>query len=230
MTQLDINPQPGIHKSHAVSKADRFALLKMLDEKPSVLIASALQNAKTRGFSADPLLISTQSPPTLWHARKPLMLAAIVLLLGLAAYVGQRHYQDSLTEPGSVMGVMPGDRAKTDPRERGGKKEEVVVSRLSENVRNVIKSHVPDADVNITPAYCSALAKQLVAAKIAAKAANRKLGNQRPTEPAPQWVKRMTSLKNQGRTTELEAEALKFLDAYPGDLLPKTLRVAACID
>jgi hypothetical protein len=230
MTHLDIDKPQIAHDAGVISKADRNSLLKMIAEKPSAIIESALRDAAKRGLFTDPLLVSTQTKSSSGRTFKSVALLALLLILGLAIFWAARHSALLFPEPRSVMETTASDPAKKTFQQTG-QAEEVVVARLSENVRNVVKSHVPF--VEPTPAAgtrCTAALKQRATEQLAALSTDKASSIMRPVESADRWIKRMTSLKDAGRIVELQDEAIKFRVAYPGVSLPKALRVAACID
>jgi hypothetical protein len=235
MTQLDIDKQQDVHEIALISKADRHALLKMIAEKPSVLINSALQNAAQRGLFTDPLLITAPPKSFLSRAFKSLMLVALLAIIGWAIFVGTRQSTTLFQAPRSVMEAAPSDLARTVPQ-KNDKKEEIVLSRFSESVRNAVKNYVPEpgSDVNsgntTFDGRCTLALKRRAIDKAANLAADKGLTAQRPNESVDNWIKRMTSLKDAGKITELQDEAIKFHRAYPGISLPKTLQAATCID
>jgi hypothetical protein len=241
MEKLDIKTPQGTHRVHVISEADRHALLRMLDEKPSFIIYNALQNAARRGIFTDTLLDRSQPKPKSFLRRtfKLIMLVAFSLLVSGLAYLGTQKIVAKFQTPQSVMPLPTNETTKATSKPNN-KKEEVILARLSEGVRNAVRNHVaePGGNANSTvnsaansTANCSAfIAKQRAAEKAAAGATNKTLAASRPTESTDNWIKRITVLKNAGKTNELQTEIIKFRQTYPDAILPKALEAAACVD
>jgi hypothetical protein len=235
MTQLDIDKQQDVHEIVLISKADRHAFLKMIAEKPSALIDSALRNAAQRGFFTDPLLITTPPKSFLSRAFKPVTLVALLAIIGWAIFLGTRQNTALFQAPRSVMEATPNDLAMTVPQ-KNDKKEEIVLSRFSEGVRNAVRNYVPESGNDVKSGNttfdgrCTLALKRRAIDKAANLSADKGFPAQRPTESVDNWIKRMSSLKDTSKIIELQDEAIKFHRAYPGISLPKTLQAAACID
>jgi hypothetical protein len=222
MTKLDINAPEEQRETGTISKADRYALLKMLDEKPSAVIDGALRSAASRGIFTDKLVSYGQSDSKSFSGSilKPVLIAGVLLSLGAIAYFGTRGNFAIFQEPRSVIGLTPDDLAKIAAKE-GGEKYEVVLPRLSENVRNVVKNYVSATGTNTNPeANCAAIAKQNISGKAAPA--------QRPTESADAWIKRMNALKTAGKIYETQVELSKFRQVYPFVALPAALQALVC--
>jgi hypothetical protein len=226
MTKLEINAPEEHREAGTISKADRYALLKMLDEKPSVVIDGALRSAVSRGIFTDKLVNYGQADSQSFSGSvlKPALIAGVLLSVGALAYMGTRGDFKLFQESRSVIGLTPDDLAKVAARvaeEKGGEKYEVVLPRLSENVRNVVKNYVPANGSNAkSDANCAAIAKQSVVDKTEVA--------QRPTESADAWIRRMNALKNAGKTYEVQIELSRFRRTYPAVALPADLQKLAC--
>ncbi len=239
MEKLDIKTPKGTHGVHVISEADRHALLRMLDEKPSVIIYNALQNAARRGIFTDTLLDRSQPKPKSFLRRtfKLIMLVVFSLLVSGLAYLGTQKIAAKFQAPQSVMPTPTNETTKLTST-TNNKKEEVILARLSEGVRNAVRNHVAEPGANTSSTTnCSAfIAKQRAAEKAAAGATgttgatNKTLPTSRQTESTDSWIKRITVLKNAGKTSELQTEIIKFRQAYPDAILPKALEAAACVD
>jgi hypothetical protein len=222
MTKLEINAPEEHHEPGTISKADRYALLKMLDEKPSAVIDGALRSAASRGIFTDKLVNYGQADSKSFSGSilKPVLIAGVLLSAGALAYMGTRGDFKLFQESRSVIGLTPDDLAKVAAKE-GGEKYEVVLPRLSENVRNVVKNYVPASGGSAkSDANCAAIAKQNVSDKATIA--------QRPTESADVWIKRINVLKNAGKTYEAQIELSKFRRMYPAIALPVALEALAC--
>jgi hypothetical protein len=230
MTKLEINAPEEHREAGTISKADRYALLKMLDEKPSAVIEGALRSAASRGIFTDKLVNYGQADTKSFSRSvlKPALIAGVLLIVGALAYMGTRGDFTLFQEPRSVIGLTPDDLAKVAAKEaveKGGEKYEVVLPRLSENVRNVVKNYVPASGNSAkADANCASLTKQ----NVAESAAERAAFAQRPTESVDNWIKRMTALKNAGKTIEVQAELNRFRRTYPATTLPADLQKLAC--
>lgn len=230
MTQLDIDTQEHRGETGIISKADRYALLKMLDEKPRVIIEIALRDAARRGMFTDQMLdqarsqSSSASPSFLGRLFKSIMLAGLLLTLGALAYVGLREHSTLFQESRNLMGITPADVAKAAAK-AGDEKDQIVYARLSEPIRNALKNYVPEPAGNTgADKNCASVEKQIDADSRTAKTPS----PQRPTEPANKWVERMTAMNKAGKTNELQAELKKFRQAYPSIVLPTALQALAC--
>jgi hypothetical protein len=230
MTQLDIDAQEHRRDTGIISKADRYALLKMLDEKPRVIIDSALRDAARRGMFTDKMLdhapyqSSSASSSFLRRLLKSIMLTGLLLILGVLAYVGLREYTTLFQESRSLMGITPDDVAKAAAK-AGDEKDQIVYARLSEPIRNALKNYVPETNRNANAdKNCTTVDKQAAADSSSAKTPS----TQRPTEPADRWIERMTVMNKAGKTNELQTELKKFRQAYPGVALPRDLQAFAC--
>jgi hypothetical protein len=226
MTNSDIDTEQPRGEIGIISKADRYALLKMLDEKPRVVIQSALRDAARRGLFTDKMLDSVPTPSGTGRVLKSTMLLCLLLAASALVYVGSRERMTMFTasfmapkEPQSLMGITPDVMAEATTKV-GDEKYEIIYSRLSEPVRNVFKNHLPEPDIeargNIN---CPPDAKQR---DFTAKA------SQRNTEPANKWIERMTAINKTGKTIELQTELKKFRLAYPSIVLPPALQALAC--
>jgi hypothetical protein len=226
MTNLATNAEQSQDEIGIISKADRYALLKMLEDKPRVIIQNALQDAARRGLFTDKMLDRVPTKSGTGRVLKSTMFVCLLLLAGAFVYVGSRDRTTFLTaskEPKSLMGITPDDMA-TAATKVGDEKYEIIYSRLSEPVRNVFKNHLPEPDGesqsktrgNIN---CPPDAKQR---DFTAKA------SQRNAEPANKWIERMTMINKTGKTNELQTELKKFRQAYPSIVLPPALQALAC--
>jgi hypothetical protein len=226
MTNLATNAEQSQDEIGIISKADRYALLKMLEDKPRVIIQNALQDAARRGLFTDKMLDRVPTKSGTGRVLKSTMFVCLLLLAGAFVYVGSRDRTTFLTaskEPKSLMGITPDDMA-TAATKVGDEKYEIIYSRLSEPVRNVFKNHLPEPDGesqsktrgNIN---CPPDAKQR---DFTAKA------SQRNAEPANKWIERMTVINKTGKTNELQTELKKFRQAYPSIVLPPALQALAC--
>jgi hypothetical protein len=226
MTNRETDTEESRGEMGIISKADRYALLKMLEEKPRAVIQSALRDAARRGLFTDKMLDAAPAPSGAGRVLKLTMLMALLLLAGALAYVGSReHITMYMTmfmvpkEQKSLMGITPDDMA-TAATKIGDEKYEIIYSRLSEPVRNVFKNHLPEPDIeargNIN---CPPDTKQR---DFTAKA------SQRNAEPANKWIERMTAINKAGKTNELQTELKKFRQAYPSIVLPPALQALVC--
>jgi hypothetical protein len=226
MSKLDINAPEVQHEAGTISKADRYALLKMLDEKPSAVIDGALRSAASRGIFTDKLVSYGQADSKSFSRSvlKPALVAGVLLSVGVLAYMGTRGDFALFQEPRSVIGLTPDDLAKIAAKE-SGEKYEVVLPRLSENVRNVVKNYVPaNGSSTELDANCAAITKQSVTDSVAKNAGMA----QRPKESADAWIKRMNALKSAGKTYEVQVELGAFRRMYPAVALPAALEALAC--
>jgi hypothetical protein len=226
MTQLDIDAQEHRPETGIISKADRYALLKMLDEKPRVIIDSALRDAARRGMFTDKMLDHTRSQSSSFLRRllKSIVLAALLLILGALAYVGLREYTTLFQESRNLMGITPDDVAKAAAK-ASDEKDQIVYARLSEPIRNALKNYVPESVGNTSAdKNCAMVDKQVAADNRTAKTPSM----QRPTEPANKWVERMTAMNKAGKTNELLNELRKFRQSYPSVVLPAALQGLDC--
>lgn len=226
MTNLATDTEQSHDEVGIISKADRYALLKMLDEKPRVVIRNALQDAARRGLFTDKMLDRVSTKSGTGRVLKSTMFVCLLLLAGALVYVGSRERTTFLTtfkEPKSLMGITPDDMA-TAATKIGDEKYEIIYSRLSEPVRNVFKNHLPEPDResqskargNIN---CPPDTKQR---DFSAK------GSQRNAEPASKWIERMIAINKSGKTNELQTELKKFREAYPSIVLPPDLQALIC--
>ncbi len=234
MTQLDIDAEEHRRETGIISKTDRYALLKMLDEKPRVVINNALRDAARRGMFTDPMLDHARfkSSPVSSSAflsfvrslLKLIILAALLLTLGVLAYIGLRDHTALFQESRSLMGITPADVAKAAAKQ-GDEKDQIVYARLSEPIRNALKNYVPESDGNTSAnKNCATVEKQADPKSSIDKTASAK----RPPEPANKWVERMTAMNKAGKTNELQTELKKFREAFPGVVLPRDLQALAC--
>ena len=253
MTQLDIDTLEPRREIDVISKADRYALLRMLEAKPRTLIAGALRDAARRGFSTDVMLdrVSSQRNKRSASCTMTTIILFTVITaagaLGASAFVGWREripfFQGSLGTQGtqdsvSVMGFKPGDATKPVSKEEE-ERNDIAYSRLSEPVRNAFKNHLPETTSTATTitaaantnknnakpdANCASLAPPESNAAKPTSAQN----PLRPAEPAAKWIDRMTVLKNAGKPNELKLELKKFRQAYPSIALPPPLQALAC--
>jgi hypothetical protein len=222
MTNRDTDTEESRGEMGIISKADRYALLKMLEEKPRAVIQSALRDAARRGLFTDKMLDAAPAPSGAGRVLKLTMLMALLLLAGALVYAGSREHMTIFTaskEPKSLMGITPDDIA-TAATKIGDEKYEIIYSRLSEPVRNVFKNHLPEPDIeargNIN---CPPDAKLR---DFTARA------SQRNAEPANKWIERMTAINKAGKTSELQTELKKFRQAYPSIVLPPALQALVC--
>jgi hypothetical protein len=222
MTNSNIDTEETRGEMGIISKADRYALLKMLEEKPRAIIQSALRDAARRGLFTDKMLDTAPTPSGAGRVLKSTMLLGLLLLAGVVAYIGSREHMTMFTtpkEPQNLMGITPNDIA-TAATKIGDEKYEIIYSRLSEPVRNVFKNHLPEPDIesrgNIN---CPPDAKRR---DFTAKA------SQRNTESASKWIERMTAINKTGKTNELQTELKKFRQAYPSIVLPPALQALVC--
>lgn len=216
MTQLEFDTPAPRSETDVISRADRDDLLRMLEAKPAALIDLALR----RSTFSDSMLShapGVDAPRRGW--RMPLLFA-LLLCVGAAAYlVPHEDISRYIQEPRSVMGLTQSDVAKNAASARG-EKYEVIVPRLSENMRNAVKNYVPDADGARPRANCASLDAQL---------SERSFSPQR-TESAEAWIKRMDALRKAGTTGTLPLELRKFAQAYPAQTIPAKLRKYACVE
>jgi hypothetical protein len=216
MTQLDLNTPAPQRDIDVLSRADRDALLRMLDEKPAAVIANALR----RSTFTDRLLDNAPGPSLPQRSFRVPILLLVLGCVGVTAYVVPHEtITRFIQEPRSVMGMTQSEVAKTAASVRG-EKYEVVVPRLSENMRNAVKNYVPEADGARPIASCAALDAQL---------AERSFSPQR-TESADAWIKRLDGLRKTGTTSTLPLELRKFSQAYPTVTVPAKLRKFACAE
>ena len=224
MTQLDIDAQEQRRDTDIISKADRYALLKMLDEKPRVIINRALQDAAQRGMFTDPMLNQARSQPSstsssfLNRCLKSSILAALLASLGALAYVGVREHTTLFKQSRNLMGITPDDVAKAAAK-AGDEKEQIVYARLSEPIRNALKNYVPEADRNLSAEKNCAYFENHTTKTPSAP---------RPTEPSNKWIERMTAMNKLGKVNELQTELKKFRLVYPDAKLPAALQALAC--
>jgi hypothetical protein len=229
MTNLDIESQQQRGEIDIISKADRYALLKMLDEKPRAIIGAALRDAARRGIFVDPMLdvAPPRSTSLARRAFKSTVLTGSLLALVWLGYVGSREYLTVPQKTQSVMGIKPDDVAKAVSKEEEDKND-IAYARLSEPARNAFKNYVPDTISNTkSEINCASNTKQTAANDIAGKAVLTK-NPQRPAEPANKWIDRMIALKNAGKTNELLNEFRKFRQTYPDAALPTALQALTC--
>jgi hypothetical protein len=228
MTNLDIESQQQRGEIDIISKADRYALLKMLDEKPRAIIGAALRDAARRGIFVDRMLeVAPRSKSLAHRAFKSTVITGSLLALVWLAYVGSREYLTAPPKTQSVMGIKPGDLAKAVSKEEEDKND-IAYARLSEPARNAFKNYVPETVSNTkSEINCASNTKQGAANDIAGKAALTK-NPQRTAEPANKWIDRMVTLKNAGKTNELQNEFRKFRQTYPDAALPMALQALTC--
>jgi hypothetical protein len=226
MTHSDTDTEKPRGEIGIISKADRYALLKMLEDKPRTVIQNALQDAARRGLFTDKMLDRVPAKSGTGRVLKSTMFFCLLLLAGALVYVGSRERMAmsmaSLMvskEPQSLMGITPDDMA-TAATKVGDEKYEIIYSRLSEPVRNVFKNHLPEPDSEASRSVnCPPDAKQR---DFTAKT------SQRNTEPANKWIERMTVMNKAGKTIELQTELKKFRLTYPSIVLPPALQALAC--
>ncbi len=226
MTNLDIESPQQRGEIDIISKADRYALLKMLDEKPRAIISAALRDAARRGIFVDRMLDVAPPRSTSFARRafKSTVLTGSLLALVWLAYIGSREYLASPQKTQSVMGIKLDDATKTVSKEEADKND-IAYARLSEPARNAFKNYVPESDGNtIVSKNCAFLEKQSDPKSIVDKTTPA----MRPTEPANKWVERMTTMNKAGKVGELQTELKKFRQAYPGIALPRELQALAC--
>ncbi len=258
MTQLDIDTLEPRREIDVISKADRYALLRMLETKPRALIAGALRDAARRGFSTDPMLdrVSSQRNKRSASSTMTTIILLTVIIaagaLGASAFVGWREripfFQGSLGTQGtqdsvSVMGFKPGDVTKPVSKEEE-ERNDIAYSRLSEPVRNAFKNHLPETTSTTTTITVAAnnttntnknnAKPDVNCASLAPPESNAAKPTSaqnplRPAEPAAKWIDRMTVLKNAGKPNELKLELKKFRQAYPSIALPPPLQALACL-
>lgn len=216
MTQLEFDTPAPRSEPDVISRSDRDELLRMLEAKPAALIDLALR----RSTFTDSMLShapGAEAPRRGW--RMPLLFV-LLLCVGAAAYlVPHEDITRYIQEPRSVMGLTQSEVAKNAANARG-EKYEVVVPRMSENMRNAVKNYVPEADSARPRVSCSSLDAQL---------AERALSPQR-TESADAWIKRMEGLRKAGTTSALPLELRRFAQAYPAQTVPARLQKFACAD
>ena len=213
-----------------ISQADRYALLKMLDDKPRTIIQNALQDAARRGLFTDKMLDRVPAKSGTGRVLKSAILFCMLLLAGTLVYVGSRERMTMFTsskEAQSLMGITPEDMA-TAATKVGDEKYEIIYSRLSEPVRNVFKNHLPEPDREL-----SSEARGNINCPPGAKARDfsasaQQSAAQRGTEPANKWIERMTTMNKSGKTNELQTELKKFRLTYPSIVLPPALQALAC--
>jgi hypothetical protein len=216
MTQLDIESAAPQRDIDVISRADRDVLVRMLDEKPAAVIANALR----RSTFADPLLGNTPGPSAPRRSFRLPILLVLLGCVGAAAYVVPHEtITRFIQEPRSVMGMTQSDVAKTAASVRG-EKYEVVVPRLSENMRNAVKNYVPEADGARPKVGCAALDARL---------AERTFSPQK-NESADVWIKRLDALRKAGTTSTLPLELRKFAQAHPTVTVPAKLQNFACAE
>ena len=222
MTNLATDTEHSHDEIGIISKADRYSLLKMLDEKPRVVIQNALQDAARRGLFTDKMLDRVPTKSGTGRVLKSTMFVGLLLLAGALVYVGSRERTTFLTtfkQSKSLMGITPDDMA-TAATKIGDEKYEIIYSRLSEPVRNVFKNHLPEPDIKARGKInCPSEAKQR---DFTANA------SQRNAEPANKWIERMTAINKTGKTNELQTELKKFRQAYPSIVLPPALQALIC--
>lgn len=222
MTNLATNAEQSQDEIGIISKADRYALLKMLEDKPRGVIQNALQDAARRGLFTDKMLDRVPTKSGTGRVLKSTMFVCLLLLAGALVYVGSRERTTFLTtfkESKSLMGITPNDMA-TAATKIGDEKYEIIYSRLSEPVRNVFKNHLPEPDIKARGKInCPPEAKQR---DFTANA------SQRNAEPANKWIERMTAINKTGKTNELQTELKKFRQTYPSIVLPPALQALAC--
>jgi hypothetical protein len=226
MTNLATNAEQSHDGIGIISKADRYALLKMLEDKPRVVIQNALQDAARRGLFTDKMLDRVPTKNGTGRVLKSTMFVCLLLLAGALVYVGSRERTTFLTtfqEPKSLMGITSDDMA-TAATKIGDEKYEIIYSRLSEPVRNVFKNHLPEPDREsqskaLGHINCPPDTKQR---DFSAKA------SQRNAEPANKWIERMTAMSKTDKSNELQAELKKFRQTYPSIVLPPALQALIC--
>jgi hypothetical protein len=226
MTNLATDTEQSHDGVGIISKADRYALLKMLEDKPRTVIQNALQDAARRGLFTDKMLDHVSTKSGTGRALKSTIFFCLLLLAGAVVYVGSRDRITAFTAPKeqqSLMGITPDDMEKAATKV-GDEKYEIIYSRLSEPVRNVFKNHLPEPDRD-SPSKargninCPPDTKQR---EFSAK------GGQRNAELASKWIERMIAINKSGKTNELQTELKKFREAYPSIVLPPDLQALAC--
>ena len=240
MTQLDIDAREPRREIDVISKADRYALLGMLEAKPRALIAGALRDAARRGFSTDAILNRVSSQRNIRNTRSALksaILLTFIIALGALALVGWREHitffqiTPASSEGRSVMGIMPNGTSKPVSKEEA-ERNDIAYSRLSEPVRNAFKNHLPEIIAVTTNKNNNAKPDINCASQTAPENSPTKTistqNTLRPAESAAKWIDRMTVLKNTGKANELKLDLKKFRQAYPSVALPPSLQALAC--
>jgi hypothetical protein len=216
MTQLEFDSTEPRRETAVISKADRDDLLRMLEAKPAALIDLALRRST---FSDGLLGRAPRAAAPRRGARLPLLLGLLLCTGAVAYLVPHDDIARFIEEPRSVMGMTQSDVAKTAANARG-EKYEVVLPRLSENVRNAVKNYVPEADGARLRVTCASLDAQL---------APRSFSSQR-AESAEAWIKRLDGLRKAGNIGTLPLELRKFAKAYPAQTVPANLQKFACVE
>jgi hypothetical protein len=224
MSNIAITAEQAHDETGLISKADRYALLKMLEDKPRLVIQNALQNAARRGLFTDKMLDRAPAKSGAGRVVKFTMILGLLVLVGGLVYVVPRERITTLIETKeakSLMGITPDDMAKAATKV-GDEKYEIIYSRLSEPVRNVFKNNLPAPDIDARAnVNCPPGIKQRDVTPNTNTA-------QRNTEPASKWIERMTVMNSAGKTNELQTELKKFRQAYPGIVLPPALQALVC--
>jgi hypothetical protein len=224
MTNIAITAEQAHDEASIISKADRYALLKMLEDKPRLVIQNALQEAARRGLFTDKMLDHAPTKNGAGRVVKFMMILGLLVMVGGLIYVVPRERITTLIETKeakSLMGITPDDMAKAATKV-GDEKYEIIYSRLSEPVRNVFKNNLPAPDIDARAnVNCPPNLKQRSAAVNNNPA-------QRNAEPASKWIERMTAMKSAGKTNDVQIELTKFRQAYPGIVLPPALQALAC--
>jgi hypothetical protein len=141
MTNIAITAEQAHDEAGIISKADRYALLKMLEDKPRLVIQNALQEAARRGLFTDKMLDRAPTKSGAGRVVKFMMILGLLVMVGGLIYVVPRERITKLIETKeakSLMGITPDDMAKAATKV-GDEKYEIIYSRLSEPVRNVFK-------------------------------------------------------------------------------------------
>lgn len=224
MTNIAITAEKAHENAGIISIADRYALLKMLEDKPRLVIQNALQNAARRGLFTDQMLDRAPTKNGVGRVIKFFGILCLLALVGAVVYVVPRERIMTFVAPKeakSLMGITPDDMAQAATKV-GDEKYEIIYSRLSEPVRNVFKNNLPAPDIDARPnVNCPPGIKQRDTAANTSKA-------QRNAEPASKWIERMTAMNSTGKTIELQTELKKFRLAYPGIVLPPALQSLVC--
>ena len=226
MTNLATNAEQSQDEIGIISKADRYALLKMLEDKPRVVIQNALQDAARRGLFTDKMLDRVPAKSGTGRVLKSTMFVCLLLLAGSLVYVGSRDRITAFTTPKeqqSLMGITPDDMA-TAATKIGDEKYEIIYSRLSEPVRNVFKNHLPEPDGDSQ----SKTRRNINCPPDTKQRDFSAQGSQRNAEPASKWIERMIAINKSGKTNELQTELKKFRQTYPSIVLPPALQALIC--
>jgi hypothetical protein len=219
MSNIDPSTQKSRNVVATISKADRDALLRMLAEKPSVIIDNALRESQRRGIFTGYARARVRKPRSSYDVLRSTILVVMLAALGALAYERTADRFAVFTKPHSVTGITPDDIARAAAKKLD-EKDEVVVARLSQPVRNALKSYLPDAtNGNGNRSDCI-----LVVKKEGEKTAITK----HPGEWTNQWAERMIALHKAGRTNELRAELQNFRRLYPSVALPAALQTMVC--